>query len=86
MPPNNAAEWFQRADNDLLNIENNLKSQKIPWDTIVFHAHQAIEKYLKGLLVANGAVPQRSHDLIELIRATSGFAQALLPLNKNVVS
>lgn len=83
MPANNARDWFQRADSDLLNIENNLNAQEIPWDTIVFHAHQAIEKYLKGLLVANGALPQRSHDLVELIRTSSRFAPAVLPFEQD---
>lgn len=78
MAPNNATDWFQRADSDLLNIDNNLKSSKIPWDTIAFHAHQAIEKYMKGLLVANGVSPRRTHDLVELIADCSGYAQELL--------
>lgn len=83
MPPNNAGDWFQRAENDLLNIENNLKSQRIPWDTVVFHAHQAIEKFLKGLLVANGAIPQRSHDLVELLQACTQFAPAVLSFEQD---
>ena len=83
MPPNNAADWFQRADSDLLNIENNLKSPTVPWDTVAFHAHQAIEKYLKGLLVANGATPRRTHDLVELVAECSQYARELLPFEQD---
>src|SRR5215210_1205652 len=35
---------------------------------ITFHAHQSAEKYLKGLLVANGEEPPRVHALPELLR------------------
>ena len=83
MAQNNARDWFQRADSDLLNIENNLQAREIPSDTVVFHAHPAIEKYLKGVLVADGAVPPRTRDLVELIRATSQFAPAVLPFEQD---
>lgn len=35
---------------------------------IAFHAHQAAEKYLKGLLVASGEQPLRIHALPGLLR------------------
>lgn len=50
----NYKTWLAKAEHDLLNIENNLKAQQIPWDTICFHAQQAAEKYLKALLVFHG--------------------------------
>ena len=40
--------WLQKATNDLLNIDNNLRSAAVPWDTVCFHAQQAAEKLLKG--------------------------------------
>ena len=83
MPPNNAVDWFQRADCDLLNIENNLASRVVPWATVVFHAHEGIEKYLKGLLVANGAMPRKTHDLVELIRECKQFAPELLQFEQD---
>ena len=43
--------WFKKADNDILNIENNLKAENIPTDTVCFHSQQAIEKYMKGAMV-----------------------------------
>ncbi len=62
-----AKEWFQKADNDLLNIENNLKSEKIPVDTVCFHAQQAVEKYLKGFLIYNDVDFEYVHDLEYLV-------------------
>jgi hypothetical protein len=33
--------WFKKADSDLKNIENNLKADEPPTDTICLHAQQA---------------------------------------------
>jgi HEPN domain-containing protein len=46
--------WFKKADSDLKTIENNLKADEPPTDTICFHAQQAIEKYIKGVLIHFG--------------------------------
>ena len=29
-------QWISRAENDLLNVRNNLAAQEIPWDTICY--------------------------------------------------
>lgn len=69
IPSNNSKEWFARADNELLSIENNLRSPVVPWATVTFQAHQAIEKYLKGFLISLGTTPEHTHDLITLLKA-----------------
>lgn len=46
----NYRRWVQKAQNDLLNIENNLAASRTPWDTVCFHAQQAAEKILKAFL------------------------------------
>lgn len=58
--------WILKAEHDLLNIENNLAAQEIPWDTVCFHAQQCGEKYLKALLVSRHIDPPKIHDLTEL--------------------
>lgn len=59
--------WLNKAESDLLNIENNLMAEKVPWDTVCFHAQQVAEKLLKGFLVLHGYQPFRTHDLIALL-------------------
>jgi HEPN domain-containing protein len=66
-PERDPHEWLLRAQSDLLNIDNNLNSGTIPWDTVVFHAQQVCEKLLKALLVQKGSIPPRSHDLVLLL-------------------
>ena len=64
-PPISA--WLRKAENDVLNIENNLVAKEIPWDTICFHAQQAAEKLLKAFLIAKGQEVQRTHDLVAIL-------------------
>ena len=44
-----AKQWVAKADNDLLNADNNLKSEEVPFDTVCFHCQQATEKILKHI-------------------------------------
>lgn len=62
------AGWIAKADSDRLNIENNLRGNRIPWDTVCYHAQQIAEKMLKACLVSRAMTPPRTHDLIRLLR------------------
>ena len=73
------AVWLRKAENDWLNVENNLASSRIPWDTVYFHAQQTIEKMLKALILSRGVVPPRIHDLIRLLESSPADAEALKP-------
>ena len=48
-----AQEWFSKADHDLQTVEILFTDPKPPTDTLCFHCQQAVEKYLKGMLVLN---------------------------------
>lgn len=63
----NFSAWLRKADHDLLNIENNLAAKDIPWDTVCFHAQQAVEKILKAFLSYHGCDLSRTHDLVALL-------------------
>lgn len=69
------AAWLEKADSDLLCIENNVAAIRVPWDAVVFHAQQAGEKVLKALLVAAGVTVPRTHDLVALLSlvTSAGF-------------
>jgi hypothetical protein len=41
-----AKPWLAKAKNDLLNADNNLKADNIPFDTVCFHCQQA-KSFLK---------------------------------------
>ena len=63
-----AREWIQKAENDLKTAAHTLKMDKdCPTDTVCFHAQQAVEKYLKALLVFKGIDFPKTHDIEELV-------------------
>jgi len=54
---------FEKAENDLLVIKNNMASAEIPIDACCFHAQQAAEKYLKAYLISKKIYFPKIHDL-----------------------
>jgi len=78
--PDDPWTWIAKAESDLLNIRNNLDAERVPWDTICFHAQQAAEKMLKAFLVSRGQAVSRTHDLVALLAeavATGGPLEVL---------
>lgn len=61
--------WLAKADHDILNIDNNIAAAAVPWDTVCFHAQQAVEKTLKAFLVFRFRPVLRTHDLVALLAA-----------------
>ena len=62
-----ARGWFLKAESDLLTAKRMIDGEG-PYDTVCFHAQQAVEKYLKGLLTFRGQPFHRTHNLEELQR------------------
>jgi len=60
-----ARGWFQKADSDLSDARRTVASDG-PYDTACFHAQQAAEKCLKGLLAFHERPIPRTHDIEEL--------------------
>jgi len=69
-----AERWFRKAENDLLNVANNLRAERYASDTVCFHCQQAAEKYLKGFLSWHGVPFARTHDLPELLKQVKQIA------------
>jgi HEPN domain-containing protein len=62
-----AGRWIEKARSDLLNADNNLAAQKVPYDTVCFHCQQAAEKLLKAFLVARGREYPITHNLFVIL-------------------
>jgi HEPN domain-containing protein len=60
-----ARGWFLKAESDL-NTARHMVESDGPYDTACFHAQQAAEKYMKGLLALQEAPFPRTHNLEEL--------------------
>lgn len=61
-------EWKEKAEHDYEAVSVLLKQRKIFLsDIICYHAHQCIEKYLKGLFAKHEIKIPKTHDLIFLL-------------------
>lgn len=69
-------EWLRKAENDLTAISLLLPSPHCPFDVVCFHAQQAAEKYLKGLLVHLDVPFPKTHNIAAILH--------LLPLDLNL--
>ncbi|MEW6200143.1 MAG: HEPN domain-containing protein [Planctomycetota bacterium] len=72
--------WLAKAASDRLDIENNLRSPTVPWDTVCFHAQQAAEKALKAFLVFPDCTPPRTHDSVAVLTECARIDATLSPL------
>ena len=72
-------KWFLKADKDLLVALISFPEGPVLQEEIGFHCQQAIEKYLKGLLLFENVKPPRTHQLevlLNLLEHTNIFGSA----------
>lgn len=67
--------WLGRADNDLRAAELILAGSLPSYETVSFHAQQAVEKALKALLIRHQIEFERTHNLAELLRLAEPIAR-----------
>jgi len=60
-------DWIEKADRDLGSAKIIFLHLPDYFDTIAFHCQQAVEKYIKTVLVFNKIEFRRSHDLVYLL-------------------
>jgi HEPN domain-containing protein len=61
-----ACELVGAAGRDHVAFRVLARAPESPLEATLFHAQQAVEKYLKAALVLHGEVFRRTHDLLEL--------------------
>ena len=64
-------KWIEKADHDLGSAKVIYLQLPDYFDTITFHCQQAVEKYLKALLILHEINFDRSHDLVYLLELLS---------------
>lgn len=78
-----AQEWFERAESDLKYAKAGEKETGEHHITC-FLCHQAAEKFLKGLIVLGGDVPQKTHNLSLLISAATSNYPSISDISKEI--
>ena len=66
-------EWLASGLRDLDSAKFPMAMRPKPLEIIGFHCQQAVEKHLKAFLVSNALVPDKTHDLLFLLRECSAF-------------
>ena len=61
-----AREWVRYATSDLLLAET-VPSSGVLLEHLCFHAQQSVEKAIKAVLIADGVIPPRTHNVARLI-------------------
>ena len=69
-------EWIERGKHDL-EVAKILLSEQKYFDVVLFHIHQAVEKYLKGFLIHMGWELKKIHDIELLVTEAMNFNPAL---------
>jgi len=61
-------EWVEKAEEDVTTAGLLLRAgEGCPAAAVCFHAQQAVEKYLKAVLVARGIAFPKTHDISQLV-------------------
>lgn len=68
----NVKEWVERGEHDL-DAARLLLDREAHADIVLFHIHQAVEKYLKGFLIHHDWKLKKIHDLETLITEAVDF-------------
>jgi HEPN domain-containing protein len=67
-------EWIRKSDGDFRVADRELHEAKEPnYDAICFHCQQCIEKLMKAVLINQGEIPLKIHDLSTLSRSIKGI-------------
>jgi len=75
--------WVARAEGDLKTAAHTLKLEAdCPTETVCFHAQQAVEKYLKALLVLRGIDFPKTHDIEELMSLVPAADRPEIPADE----
>ncbi len=73
-------DWLDRACRDLIRVRVLLDVDDS--EGAGFHLQQALEKALKALLLAQGVLPRRTHDLVVLLDEAVSYIPGLEPFRE----
>ncbi|MCL1991792.1 MAG: HEPN domain-containing protein [Spirochaetes bacterium] len=76
--------WLDRAKSNLA-ISKNKADDDIFYEDLCFQAQQAVEKALKGLLIFYGVDPEKTHNLVSLIKELSKYTDIPEDINETAV-
>jgi len=80
-----ARQWMEKAGHDLVNAKHVLTLvDDCPYDTVCFHAQQAVEKCVKAVLVKCGIRFGKVHDVGALLEQLPETKRPLISIQEQV--
>jgi HEPN domain-containing protein len=76
--------WIDRAKSSLA-ISKNKSDECIFFEDLCFQAQQAVEKAIKGLLIFCNVEPEKTHNLVLLIKELSNYFTVPEEINDTVI-
>jgi HEPN domain-containing protein len=64
-------QWLEKANEDLYVVEKLTENEIVATSSVCFHCQQAVEKFLKAFLLANGVDLKKTHNLEFLLSECS---------------
>lgn len=80
-----AREWLEKADEDFLFADANLRDGSEFYAQLCFHFQQAAEKYLKAFIIGKGLPFDKVHDLVHLLKTCSIHAPEFSKLKEECI-
>jgi HEPN domain-containing protein len=81
---NNYRIWLDRAKSSLA-ISKNKANEDVFYEDLCFQAQQAVEKALKGLLIFYSVDPEKTHNLVSLIKELSKYCDLPEEVNETAI-
>jgi HEPN domain-containing protein len=81
---NDYKEWLDRAKSSLA-ISKNKSDDDIFFEDLCFQAQQAAEKAIKGLLIFYNVEPEKTHNLVSLIKKLSKYIDIPKEISETVI-
>jgi HEPN domain-containing protein len=81
---NDYKTWLDRAKSSLA-ISRIKSDENIFYEDLCFQAQQAVEKALKGLLIFFNVDPERTHNLVSLIKELSKYIAIPKEINETAI-
>ena len=66
-------QWLLKANEDLLVVDKLTEYEIIATSSVCLHCQQAVEKFLKAFLIANGVEVKKTHNIEYLLSECADF-------------
>lgn len=79
-------QWLFKANEDLLVVDKLTEFEIVATSSVCFHCQQAVEKFLKAFLIANGVDIKKTHNIEFLLSECSDIDKDFVDIDPKELS